>query len=135
MHQLRVGLLPLPAQMVRQALFGVFGLSPGHAVNRVDQRQKILPLFMAHVKVLILLFLFLLSKDLFRVFVAVGAGLRVGDADIKDGLTSAIPEAVAACIAALFRDRSFCVGLWLPLLLPLLLLCFLSLLLRRWRGG
>jgi len=57
---------------------------------------------MAHVKVLILLFLFLLSKDLFRVFVAVGAGLRVGDSDIKNGLTSAIPEAVAACIAALF---------------------------------
>ena len=66
---------------------------------------------------------------------AVGAGLRVGDADIKDGLTSAIPEAVAACIAALFRDRSFCVGLWLPLLLPLLLLCLLLLLMRRWRGG
>ena len=68
--------------MVRQALFGVFGLSPGHAVNRVNQRRKILPLFMAHVKVLILLFLLLLSKDLLRVLVTVGADLRVGDAEI-----------------------------------------------------
>ena len=94
MYQLRVGLLPLPAHVIRQALFSVFGLPPCHAVDRVDKRSKILSEFEAHNKVL-LLFLFLFSKDLIRVIVTVRAGLRVSDSDIKDGLTSTVPETIA----------------------------------------
>ena len=92
-------------------------------------------MLVTHIKVLIYFFLFLLSKDLLRVLVMVGAGLRVSDSDIKDGLMSTVLEAVATRIAALFRDWSFCVGLWLPLLLPLLMLGLMSLLLHWWWGG
>jgi len=88
---------------------------------------------MAHIKVLIIFAIFRLSKDFLRVFVPVGSSVRVCDSDFNDGFTSTmVPEAIAAGVAALFRDWSWCGGLLVPLFLLLLLLWLLLSLLLHW---
>jgi hypothetical protein len=96
---IRVGAVPFGGKEGGKLAAGGSSFSAAKAVNRKHKRGEVAAALKAGSKVFLLLGLLVGGQDFFRVLVAVGGRIRVGDADVEHRRPAAVPETMGGDIA------------------------------------